>query len=97
MSDDRWKQDDEANANDPRAPYIDRGPRRRNIRPAPNQPDRRGPPTPEEIEAFVAKEFGSSKAQQKKRLVRPEGWDDIGPIQQKTERGDAWEPPGEEQ
>jgi hypothetical protein len=90
MSDDRWNSDDE------RAPYLDRAPRQRprfNVRPAANQPDRRGPPTPEEIEAFVAQEFGGSKEQQKKRLVRPEGWDDfIGPIQQQqTVRGDAYE------
>ncbi len=93
MSDDRFARDpDEANANDRRAPYLDRRPLPGRVRPAPNQPDRRGPPTPEEIAAFVAKEFGDTEKAERKRLLRPEGWDDfIGPIQQKAERGDAWE------
>jgi hypothetical protein len=81
MSDDRWNSDDE------RAPYIDRGLRQgphSNVRPCTNQPDRRGPPTADEIAAFVAKEFGDTERAERKRLLRPEGWDDfIGPIQQK--------------
>lgn len=77
MSDDRFAVDpeDEANANDPRAAYVDRTPRP-GVRPAAKQPDRRGPPTPEEIAAFVAKECGAD-APPKKKLIRPPGWDDI--------------------
>lgn len=78
MSDDRFTRDcdpdDEANANDPRAPYVDRTPRP-GVRPAATQPDRRGPPTPEEIAAFVATEFGGEKTAAKKKLLRPPGWD----------------------
>jgi len=86
MSDDRWNSEDE------RAPYIDRVPLPGRVKPAPQQPDRRGPPTPEEIEAFIAAEFGSKKAE-KKQLVRPPGWDEaMAPEAEKQlERGDAWE------
>lgn len=95
MSDDRWNSEDE------RAPYLDRAQRprqRSNVRPAAQQHDRRGPPTPEEIEAFIAQQFGDTEKAERKRLVRPDGWDDfIGPIQQTQqplESGDEWEPPG---
>jgi hypothetical protein len=71
MSDERFTQDpdDEANANDPEHPYIDR-PLAGRVRPAATQPDHRGPPTPEEIEAFIAKEFGDSDPKRKK----PKDW-----------------------
>lgn len=68
MSDDRWNSEDE------RAPYLDRAPVPGKVKPAWKQPDRRGPPTPEEIEAFIAKEFGTAKPA-KKQLVRPADWD----------------------
>jgi len=58
VSDDRFERDDdEANANDRRAPYIDRTPRSGSVRPAALQPDRRGPPTSEEIEEYIKREF----------------------------------------
>ena len=90
MQDDRWSQerDDDANGSDPERPYVDRKPRP-NVRPAAKQPDRRGPPTPEEIQAFIAREYPETK-KQKKTLVRPEGWDGVKP-EEKEERGDAWE------
>lgn len=75
MSDDRWR-DDEANANDPRAPYVDRRPLPGRVRPASKQLDHRGPPTPEEIAAFIAQQFPETR-KEKKRLERPPGWDEL--------------------
>lgn len=72
MSDERWS--DNANGSDPEHPYIYRVPRP-GVRPAAQQPDRRGPPTPEEIATFIAKEFGDGKSQEKNKLRRPPGWD----------------------
>lgn len=75
QSDDRWQVDpDEANGSDPEKPYLDRAPRP-GVRPALKQPDRRGRPTPEEIEAFIKAEFPET-TREKKRLIRPPGWDE---------------------
>lgn len=75
MQDDRWQSDDdEANTNDRRAAFIDRTPRAGAVRPAAKQPDHRGPPTPEEIQAFIKEQYGDAEAT-KKKLIRPPGWD----------------------
>jgi len=89
MSDDRFTvdPDDEANANGER-PYLDIPPP--GVRPAAKQIDRRGPPTPEEIEAFIAKEFPET-VKPKRRLLRPPGWDEPSKesvADQKTDFGD---------
>lgn len=86
MQDDRFTRDpdDEANAHGER-PYLDLPPP--GVRPAPKQLDRRGPPTPEEIAEFIAKEFPET-VKPKRRLIRPEGWD-------KPEPSDAHEPPND--
>jgi len=84
MSDERFKLDpDEANVQGER-PYLDIPPP--GTRPARKQPffeDGNRYVTPEEIKAFIAKEFPET-VKPKRRLLRPPGWD--------TPKGDAWEP-----
>lgn len=60
MSDDRFQRDDEANANDPRAPYIDRKP----YRPSSGTPTKFN--LADEVEKFLKAVFGvESKAKKK--------------------------------
>lgn len=74
-SDDRWEVDDEANANGAR-PYLDDR-RAGEVRPARRQPARPGLVTADEIEAFIKREYPET-AKPKKKLLRPEGWDELG-------------------
>ncbi len=72
MSDDRFTRepDDEEEANSHgERPYLDVPPP--GVRRAPRNSDRLGPPTPEEIEEFIAKEFGDTKAKQKRPAPEP--------------------------
>jgi hypothetical protein len=89
MSDDRFTQDsdDEYNANDKRAAYVDRSPPP-GVRPAIKQPDRRGPPTPEEIAEFIAKEYPETH-RPKRVLIRPAYWNE--PIPAKRDPGEDFE------
>lgn len=57
MSDDRWQRDDNANANDERAPYIDRKPLPQRTR-RPFWKDGNRYVTAEEIEEFLRREYG---------------------------------------